>query len=395
VTADPRPGLADTLEALADVIGSPDLPAAVAGIEGIVRAAVGAARVEVRLAPGGRPAEAAGDQEPGSAEATRTTAGDDAAGHQLGSAHRLERPLRSRDGRHLGWVAVTPSGDRDLPAADARLLDALLDAAGAALDRHQLVAALEDAQAQRQAFFGVVSHELRTPITTIYGGTRVLRQSGGRLSHDAREQLLDDISDEAERLYRLVEDLLVLSRAEREGLVVAAEPILLQHVVARVVSSEQQRWPRTTLRSDAGRGLPPVLGDSTLVEQVLRNLISNAAKYAGDAGAIDITAAHVGGWVEVRVLDQGPGLDPAEAARVFDLFYRGSDAASRAQGAGIGLYACRQLVVAMGGDIWVEQRPTGGAEFGFRLTAERGDDDGPRPVASDRASVELVHPEQG
>ena len=376
MTTEPSADLATMLASIAEVIGSPDLPGAVAAIEHVVAAGLGAERVEVRLTVAGE-MQPDGPEDPvpphpPAAGGGRTTG---PAGEPARSS-RLRRPLPSGDGRELGWVTVEAARGRTFGAEDDRLLGALLAAAGAALERHQLVAALEDAQQQRQAFFGVVSHELRTPITTIYGGTRVLRQSSGRLSHDARQQLLDDIGQEAERLYRLVEDLLVLSRSEREALAVSAEPILIQHLVSRVVASEQQRWPRATLRGSPERGLPPVLGDSTLVEQVLRNLISNAAKYAGDAGPIDITAVQADEWVEVRVLDQGPGLDPAEAEQVFELFYRAADAASRAQGAGIGLYACRQLIVAMGGDIWVEPRPGGGAEFGFRLQAQDADDDG-------------------
>lgn len=384
MTTRPDPDLAELLEELAMVIGSPDLVSAIADIERVVARALAAAHVEVELQVTERGLPGAGQTNgtrvlPDAVPAVRLAGHgteDDAAGHVVtADGRRLERPLLARDGRTLGRVVVL-AGDRPFDAADDRLLAALLAAAGAALDRHQLVAQLEDAQQQRQAFFGVVSHELRTPITTIYGGTRVLRQSGGRLSHDARQQLLDDVGQEAERLYRLVEDLLVLSRSEREALAVAAEPILIQHLVNRVVSSEQQRWPRARLRASPDRGLPPVLGDSTLVEQVLRNLLSNAAKYAGEAGVIDVQAGETRGWVEVRVLDEGPGLTAADAARVFDLFYRAPDAANRAQGAGIGLYACRQLILAMGGEIWVERRLTGGTEFGFRLRAQLGDEDG-------------------
>ena len=164
-----------------------------------------------------------------------------------------------------GSVAVVRHATSSFAEADESLLLAFAATASAALERTQLVADLEAARAQREAFFGVLSHELRTPMTTIYGGTRVLRQSGTRLSHDARQQLLDDVGEEAERLYRLVEDLLVLSRTERNALPVVAEPMLVQHVLARVVASEQQRWPRARFRLVPDVGLPPVMGDSTLV----------------------------------------------------------------------------------------------------------------------------------
>jgi signal transduction histidine kinase len=202
----------------------------------------------------------------------------------------------------------------------------------------------------------------------------MLAQAGARLTHDTREQLMDDITAESERLYRLVEDLLVLSRADREALDVAAEPVLVQHVLGRVAASEQARRSWSRIRVAAGPDLPPVMGDSTLVEQVVRNLIGNAVKYAGSDGPIDVSAAATDGWVEVRVADQGPGIDIEPPDRVFDLFYRAPDAPSRAQGAGIGLYVCRELVLAMGGMIWVHRRVPRGTEFGIRLRAYAEDE---------------------
>ena len=161
----------------------------------------------------------------------------------------LAAPLVDSDGRSRGRVALSDPVDGDFTeqagrAPRRRRRHGRRSARAAPRSR----SGLEDAQLQRQAFFGVVSHELRTPITTIYGGIRMLGQAGARLSHDTREQLLEDITAESERLYRLVEDLLVLSRAERDALDVAAEPILLQHLLARVAASEQQRAPWSRLR---------------------------------------------------------------------------------------------------------------------------------------------------
>jgi K+-sensing histidine kinase KdpD len=365
---DPAVALAE----MARIIAAPDVGEALEHIARFAGAVSGARRIVVALedANDGRtsrvwPADLGNGNDPAIAAV---------AGGAPVPGSWLSVPLVSAGGKHIGFIAAGDRIDGPFGSHEEEALAALGAAAGVALERVRSVTELEEAQQQRQAFFGVISHELRTPITTIYGGSRVLRQSGSRLNHDARQQLLDDIAEEAERLYRLVEDLLVLSRAERDALVVAAEPILLQHVVTRVVASEQGRWPRARLRVSATAGLPPVLGDSTLVEQVVRNLVSNAAKYAGNSGPIEIQAEVQGEWVEVRVLDEGPGMTAAVAERVFDLFYRAPDAASQAQGAGIGLYACRQLVEAMGGSVWARARETVGAEFGFRLRADVGDD---------------------
>jgi K+-sensing histidine kinase KdpD len=281
----------------------------------------------------------------------------------------LAAPLLDSHANVQGRIALSDPFDAAFGESHEALLGAVAEVVSAALERGRLQQRLEDAQQQRQAFFGVVSHELRTPITTIYGGIRMLDQAGARLSHDTRAQLIDDITAESERLYRLVEDLLVLSRAERHALDVAAEPILLQHLLGRVVASEQQRAPRSRLRVDAGTGLPPVTGDATLVEQVVRNLLSNAIKYAGDAGPIEVAASSAHGWVEVRVADEGPGIDADAVDHVFDLFYRAPDAPGRAQGAGIGLYVCDELIRAMDGEMWVRRREPRGVEIGFRLRA--------------------------
>jgi two-component system sensor histidine kinase KdpD len=284
-------------------------------------------------------------------------------------------PLRGIGG-DLGTLRFESPPDAVFPDNVELVLDAIGQVTSAAVERILLAAASEAAEAQRQAFFGVLSHELRTPITTIYGGTRVLSQSGSRLSHDAREALIGDISTDAERLFRLIEDLLVLSRAERHSLEAAAEPVLLQHLIARVVGAEQLRWPRARFRLDLEPDLPPVLGEETWIEQIVRNLLSNAAKYAGPDGPIEIAAARHDGAVEIVVRDRGMGMGPDDWGQAFELFYRAPDAATRAQGAGIGLYACRELVRAMGGTIDAGPRDGGGAEFRVRLVAHAASDDG-------------------
>jgi signal transduction histidine kinase len=119
--------------------------------------------------------------------------------------------------------------------------------------------------------------------------------------------------------------------------------------------------------------LPTVLADRTYVEQVVRNLLSNAAKYAGPEADVALTAELRGGEVEVRVLDDGPGFGADEAARLFELYYRSPGTAATTGGAGIGLFVCARLVHAMGGRIWAAARPEGGAEFGFSLQT-LGDD---------------------
>jgi K+-sensing histidine kinase KdpD len=227
------------------------------------------------------------------------------------------------------------------------------------------VTAARVSQQVRDAFLGILSHELRTPITTIYGGARVLARPG--LSEEARREVSADIGAEAERLHRLVEDLLVLAQTERGTLSVGADPVLVQHLLPGIVESEGSRWPGKRFELAIAPGMPTVSADPTYVEQVVRNLVGNGAKYSLAGTTIAVRAEPAGDLVHVRILDEGPGIASDEVDRLFELFYRSPATAAQSAGAGIGLFACRALVEAMGGRIWALPRPTGGAEFGFSL----------------------------
>jgi two-component system sensor histidine kinase KdpD len=217
-----------------------------------------------------------------------------------------------------------------------------------------------------------MSHELRTPVTTIIAGSRLLGRSTTLEPGDA--ELVDDIAFEANRLHRLIDDLLVLSRVERGNLVLAAEPVHLGHLVDRVVAHEQRRWAETTFRMTPRTSHEVIDGEETYVEQVLRNLLSNAAKYSPVGTEVDVVVERVGDEVIVRVLDQGSGVGAEELGDLFSLFYRSPTTAATASGAGIGLFVCDRLIRAMGGRIWARRRPTGGSEFGFALRAVQDDD---------------------
>jgi signal transduction histidine kinase len=221
------------------------------------------------------------------------------------------------------------------------------------------------ARAAREAFLGVLSHELRTPITTIYGGSELLERG---LDRSRRAEVLNDIRIESQRLVRLVEDLLVMTRVERGIVETSEEPVLLQHLLASIIAGSPARWGGAHINLQLGSRLPAVRGDATYIEQVVRNLLTNAVRYGrGAEKGIDVIAEEVDGSVAVRVQDHGAGLDGEEPARLFELFYRSPAARTVQGGAGIGLFVSRNLVEAMGGRIWAIDRPEGGAEFGFTL----------------------------
>jgi signal transduction histidine kinase len=275
-------------------------------------------------------------------------------------------------GRPFGVLAAHADTRLRFTPDDVNFLVAMANVLASASERNRREDLERQAAALREAFIGVISHELRTPITTIYGSSKVLRRPASQLDPEVREQVIADIEAESERLQRLVEDLLVLSRAERGLVQMASDPILVGHAITRAVAGERERWPSRNFAFKATPGLPPVAGEETYVEQVVRNLLANAAKYGPPGSTITVRAEPGEAGIVVRVLDEGPGIKEDEAARLFELFYRSEAASRQAAGSGIGLFVCQQLVEAMGGRIWArnrDDRADGGAEFVFTLPA--------------------------
>jgi signal transduction histidine kinase len=253
--------------------------------------------------------------------------------------------------------------------ADLALLEGVVAVLGGHVELAAHHAESARATALREAFIGVISHELRTPITTIYGLARVLRQRGDTLDEAARRDALADIEIESDRLFRLVEDLLVLSRAEGGRVALESEPINPGRLVGRIVEAERQRHGDREFVARIAPGLPLIEAEPTYVEQVVRNFLTNAVKYSRAPAPIEIEVAAQDGEIILRVLDRGIGIDEETAEHGFDLFFRTNAASRVASGAGIGLFVCRELVNAMGGTTWIAPREGGGTEVGFRLPA--------------------------
>ena len=240
---------------------------------------------------------------------------------------------------------------------------------------------------QRDAFLGVLSHELRTPITTIVAGIDLLRNAqvhGAGLGPG----LLNDIDAESAKLYRIVEDLLILTRSERGALDISGEPVLVHRLVQSVVERAQLAAPEVEIRLTAADNLAPVEAEPTYVQQIARNLLSNALKYGRAIGKpIEVVVVQTEQWIETRVLDRGVGFGPGDSERLFTLFYRNPKVVRSAPGAGIGLYVCRLLAEAMGGTVWARMRPGGGAEFGFALPVISDDQEPSSVEDEERPSV--------
>jgi PAS domain S-box-containing protein len=272
--------------------------------------------------------------------------------------HGAARVIRDRDGRPVRMLGT----GQDI--TERRRLEEQRDA---------LIAEERKADRFRESFVDVISHELRTPITAILGMIHILTRPD-RPPQAGDRAMLDDVRAESERLHRLVEDLLVLSRAERGRLVVDAEPLEVRRVLERVLASATDELPSIDIRLEPPPNLPVVAGESTYVEQIIHNLLGNAAKYTPAGTRVDVSARRQEGEVAIVVRDHGPGIPKSSMGRLFELYYRDPESARTIAGSGIGLFVCARLAEALGGRIWARRARGGGSEFGFTLRVIEPDD---------------------
>jgi len=217
----------------------------------------------------------------------------------------------------------------------------------------------------RSSLLSAVSHDLRTPLATITGAATTLRDGGAGVDGGQREELLQMICEEADRLERLVTNLLDMTQLASGSLRVRREWTSLEEIVGSALARLDARLAGRTVRTDLPEDLPLFSGDAVLLEQVLVNLLENAAKYTPAASAVEISARADQGGMTVDVADRGPGLPAGDEARIFEKFVRGKQA--RGPGAGLGLAICRGIVEAHGGTLTAQNRAGGGALFRVSL----------------------------
>jgi two-component system sensor histidine kinase KdpD len=293
----------------------------------------------------------------------------------LPGAKRLYVPLRT--GRAAVGVIGLDNDRRDGPLLtpeQQRLLDALADQAALAIERIQLVADVDraklaaEADRLRSALLTSISHDLKTPLAAILGAAGTLRDYRDSMSVEDRLDLLSTVVDESERLNRFIANLLDMTKIESG----AMEPNYALHYPGDIAGSALRRAEKIlahhktvmTIPAD----LPMIRVDPVLFEQVLFNLLDNAAKYAPQGSSIRIDGRADEYNVVIEVSDEGPGIPPADLDRVFDTFYRVSKGDQVRAGTGLGLSICRGFVEAMGGTITARNRSDGsGAVFTIRL----------------------------
>ncbi len=292
----------------------------------------------------------------------------------LAAARALFLPLTGLQPQ--GVLGVVPRSPRSLEDPTQRqLLETLCRQVGAALER---VRSAEDAHAARlhaerqelrNSLLSSVSHDLRTPLAAITGSATTLLNDGAAVAPDAQRELLETVRDEAERLNRLVGNLLDMTRLESGGLHVHKEWTPLEEVVGAALDRAGHVLHDHEVRLSLPADLPLVPLDGVLIEQVLLNLLDNAAKYTAAGTPIDIAARAEPGRVVVEVADRGPGLPEGSELRVFEKFFRASPLTG-ARGTGLGLAIVHGIVTAHGGTVAAGQREGGGAVFRFTLPVE-------------------------
>lgn len=280
-------------------------------------------------------------------------------------------PMIAR-GREEGRIVVVTERSRP-PLADheREVIRTFAGQIGLALESVKLAKDAEaarveaDASRARAALFSSVSHDLRTPLASITASVTSLLGEDARFGPGDRSELLETIRQEAERLNRLVGNLLHLSRIRAGGLTPAKTRAAIDEVIEGVVGRLQQvlagRHVRLFLREDT----PEIPMDVIQIDQVLTNLLENAAKFSPPGGEIGVYATRWEEAVQVRITDRGPGIPEEDRERVFEPFYRADG--DTGPGTGLGLAIARAIVEAHGGRIWIEGVPGGGTAVLFRM----------------------------
>jgi len=263
-----------------------------------------------------------------------------------------------------------------LDPEQALLLDAFAHQIGLALEADRQAerakAAFLDAEKERlrSSLLSSVSHDLRTPLAAIIGSASSLLQGGGAPVGGKARELLENIQQEAERLARLVHNLIQATRLESGAVQLRKEPCSLEELVGSALERTEKLLAGRSIATRLPEDLPLVPLDGILVEQVFVNLLENAARHTPAGAGVEVSARAEEKRVLVEVADHGPGLPLDALERVFEKFYH---ARSAAAGAGLGLAICRAVVEAHGGRIWAENRPGGGAIFRLALPLGEAD----------------------
>lgn len=280
-------------------------------------------------------------------------------------------------GRCVGGLVFGRFGGPAFPPEHIRLAEFVAWHVGQLLENRRMARRIATLEAQRELarmqeeFVSTISHELRTPLGFIKGYVTTLMRDDASWDDQSRLEFLRIIDDEADRLRELIDNLLDSSRLESGTLGMTRETGQIASVIRDSVSRAQSMYENLEISSSVDDELPAIDMDATRIAQVLDNLISNAVKYAPES-AVDVRAKRANGAIRVEVHDEGPGIKPEHMTHLFERFYRVPDGNRSTRGTGLGLYICRKIIEAHGGDIGVESEAGHGTTFRFTLPLESG-----------------------
>ena len=285
----------------------------------------------------------------------------------LPGARATYLPLRGAIGA-IGVMGVLPEGAPRWVEPDQRqLLEAFANQTALALERALLAEQSAqdrrhaDEERLRNALLSSVSHDLRTPLGVITGAVSTALETPD-LPEPARRELLQSAQEEAQRLHRLVSNLLDITRLESESLELHTEWMPMEELVGAALNRPELAAEAHRVRVSLPDDLPLVAMDGVLMEQLLLNLLDNALKYSPPGSPVDIKAWAAGKSLTLSISDRGPGITPGEEERIFEKLTRGQAAANR-PGAGLGLAICKGIATAHHGRIQAVNHPQGGAQF--------------------------------
>lgn len=290
----------------------------------------------------------------------------------LPGAKALYLPLIASSGA-VGVVGILPRIESsDFEPEQFHYLEAFANQTAIALERSFLAEAANRAllkaetESLRNTLLSSISHDLRTPLSAITGAATTLLQDDVEIDKHNRTELLRTIQEEADRLNRVIRNVLDMTRLESGAITINKEWQSLDEIVGVVLNRLENRLDDHPLTVKLPGNLPLIPFDGLLIEQVLTNLFDNALKYTPAGTPLELSASESLYLVTVELADQGPGIPDGDEERIFEKFVRGR---STGGGVGLGLAICRTIINAHGGRIWAENRPGGGTVFRFTLSA--------------------------
>lgn len=306
-------------------------------------------------------------------------------------AHRrgLARYLATGEGRVIGTrvelTAVRSDGEEfpvelaitrvawEGPPTFTGYIRDITDRTRAESEREELLARVEEALRLRDRFISLSAHELKSPLTALGGHAQLLQREARRAGDAVALGRLEVVNRQVRRMTRLVEQLLDVSRLETGRVEFESVPFDLSAAIREAVEEARVSYPDVALRLEDQAGPARVLGDPDRILRVVANLLANAVKYSGERREIEVRVGREGDWAVVAVSDYGIGIPSEELGRVFDLYFRASNASDRSyDGLGLGLYIGREIVERHGGELRVASREGEGSTFSFTLPMYAG-----------------------